>query len=725
MKSKTHIFMANLLIEDLKRGTLILPGIGNFAPASELRTAILKFPSAFRAGAVGPDFYPDMLFGQAVIHPEQSGKWLDLMFERLTYSIPDDYDKNLSFALGFMFHYAGDMFGHAYVNSYAGGWFPPYEEIIKDAEKAKIVARHLLVESYMDSKVPLWANMSVSPPIDFIRDTFYCNDAIGLAPDSMMNLSGKFTMLRNNVHDLLNTTAIGMTTQVTEYVQHWEKDVDNGILSWLEVWAKTARIFCGNNQNKIDMVQGYLENWIILNLTSMVGIPDFVGKVIKFIDELNILKPIKDYIKNIFKDFMIAIVKAITGESYTEIEDAIAQINCIFKDPKTYLDNGQLFSETNISAKLDLDFGNYGIECDTTKQSFHAVYQCINMGKLHLMSVFDLNKILRDRSATASEYASSTTLSAAKIRSLTVKTGCCLGAGTDNNVYIGIRYKGRIYEVLCDKPYYNDFEYGDEDTYDFIVPENVNLKKIDRITARMSGHTPGGGWKCDWIQIKDHNGNILLETKDNFWLSTGNTQLCDITRKNIPMAKTIPVDPKIMSFLYSLDGKGRDNSNPAKEKQWEIGFQFYTNQELYNSIYKPLFEKQVRSEPIASTFTRIEFHIGEIIDSATFVYNDGQRNKIGGYGGDMHEFCEIAPYEKIVGISYTKSIFDRRHVICQITVKLNNGREQRFSGRGVDNAPDKQLVELKAPEGQYIHSFKGDVDLCYMSALSIGETKPL
>lgn len=54
----------------------------------------------------------------------------------------------------------------------------------------------------------------------------------------------------------------------------------------------------------------------------------------------------------------------------------------------------------------------------------------------------------------------------------------------------------------------------------------------------------------------------------------------------------------------------------------------------------------------------------------------------------MHEFCEIAPYEKIVGISYTKSIFDRRHVICQITVKLNNGREQRFSGRGVDNAPD-------------------------------------
>ena len=587
MKSKTHIFMADLLIEDLKRGTLTLPGVGNFTPPIEVKTAILNYPSAFRAGAVGPDFYPDMLFGQAVIHPEQSGKWIDLMFKRLAYSIPTDYEKNLSFALGFMFHYAGDMFGHAYVNSYARGWFPPYEEIIKDTEKAKIVARHLLVESYMDSKVPKWADMSLAPPIEFIRDTFCCNEATGLATDSMVNLLHKFVTLRKNVHKTLNKKAIGMTPIVTDYVQRWEKDVDDGITSWLGVWANIATNFCKDDPNKIENAKGYLETFFMRNLTSMIGFPDYVGKFIEFIDKLDILKPIKDVLKNIFKDFMIAIVKVITGECYTKIEEAIQAMKRIFKDPKTYLDNGLLFSEKNISAKLDLDFGNYGIECDTTKQSFHAVYQCLNMGKLHLLSVDDLNKIV-STSQTSQGYVGSSTVAAAKIRSLTVKTARTFGAGTDNNIYIGMRYNGTIYEVLCDKPGYNDFEYGDEDSYDFIVPENIDLSKIDKITARMSGNTPGGDWKCSWIKIKDHKGNTLLETKNDFWLSTNNTKLCDFTRKyNIPL-RNIPVDPRIMSFLYSLDGKGTDNSNPAIKKQWEIGFEFYNDpilREKYSNRY--------------------------------------------------------------------------------------------------------------------------------------------
>jgi len=733
MKSKTHIFMANLLIEDLKGETLTLPGVGKFTPATEVKNAILHFPSAFRAGAVGPDFYPDMLFGQAVIHPEQSGKWLDLMFKRLSYSIPAEYEKNFSFALGFMFHYAGDMFGHTYVNAYAGGWFPPYEEIVKDTEKAKIVARHLLVESYMDSKVPLGSDMSLAPPIDFIRDTFYCNDAIKLdpdsiikpTPDSMINLPRKFTILRKDVHNTLNDALVGQMPLVTDYVQHWEKDIDNGIMSWLEVWAQTAKIFCNNNPGKIELSQGYLENWIIRNLTSMVGIPDFVGKFIEFMNELDILKPMKDYLKNYFKDFMIAIVKAITGKCYTNIEEVITETQRIFKDPKTYLDNGVLFSETNVSAKLDLDFGNYGIECDTTKQSFHAVYQCINMGKLHLLSAEDLNKII-SISATASKYAGSSTIPAAKIRFLTVKTGSSRGAGTNNNIYIGIQYNGIIYEVLCDIPGYDDFEYNHEDTYDFTIPENIDLSKIDKITARMSGDTWFGDWECDWIRIKDHSGSILLETTNGFWLSSGHTQLCDFSRKyNIPL-RNIPIDSKILSFLHSLDGKGTDNSNPAKEKQWEIGFQFYKDQILREKIFKPLFETKAEPGPNISTISRIDFHIGDIIDSVTFKYTDGHLDKFGGDGGGKHEYCEIASYEKIVGISFTNFRFDECDTISQITVKLSSGREQRFSGgRFVDNNQGKQSIEIKAPAGQYIYSFYGKQDHSFLNSLKIRETKSL
>ncbi len=587
MKSKTHIFMANLLIEDLRSGVLCLPGIGNFAPHPDVRSAILNHPSAFRAGSVGPDFYPDMVFGQAVIHPESSGKWLDLMFRRLAYSVPADYERNLSFALGFMFHYAGDMFGHAYVNSHAKGWFPPYDQIVRDPEKAKIVARHLLVESYMDQKVPPTANMSLQPPLEFIRDTFYCQEATGLAGDSSMNLPGKFRAFRESVHNALNSTTMGQLPLVTDYVQRWENDVDRGISTWLDAWARTAQTFCSDEPQKIEAATAYLKIWFIQNFTSMVGLPDFVSRVITFLDQLDLFKPLEQDLKNLFKDFMIAVAKAITGEAYTTLEDSARAIQRIFSDPKTYLDNGRLFDVLNMSATLDAEFGNYGVIHDTVRQSFHAVYQCLNMGKLHLLRVEDLNRIVGE-----ARYAGYSTVEAAKIRSVTVKTnGRWLSSpGTDNNVHIGIRYNGVTYEDLCDKPGYNDFECDDLDTYDFVIPENVNLSKVDAITARMSGNTLAGDWKCDWIKINDHTGEVLLQTTEGFWLSTGNTKHIPISRVMQVPVRSVPVDPKIMSFLHSLDGKGTDDSNPAREKPWEIGFHLYTDPRLRNSVFRPLFE---------------------------------------------------------------------------------------------------------------------------------------
>ena len=91
----------------------------------------------------------------------------------------------------------------------------------------------------------------------------------------------------------------------------------------------------------------------------------------------------------------------------------------------------------------------------------------------------------------------------------------------------------------------------------------------------------------------------------------------------------------------------------------------------------------------------------------------------------MYKSCEIAPYEKIVGISYTTIIYDNCKTIGKITLKFSNGREERFSGRRYNEFPNKKNVELKAPEGQYIYSFNGYVDKKYLSELSIKETKPL
>ncbi|OPZ87739.1 MAG: hypothetical protein BWY74_03326 [Firmicutes bacterium ADurb.Bin419] len=137
MKSKTHIYMANLIAGDLtKYGSLTLPGVGTFTPPADVIDAIKAYPGAFRVGAVGPDFYPDMLLGQTVIHAEDSGKWLSRLFAeygRLPSNAPDR-KKCYAYILGVMMHYAGDMYGHHYVNNWARGWW----EYSEDTEKLKI-----------------------------------------------------------------------------------------------------------------------------------------------------------------------------------------------------------------------------------------------------------------------------------------------------------------------------------------------------------------------------------------------------------------------------------------------------------------------------------------------------------------------------------------------------------------------------------------------------------
>jgi hypothetical protein len=599
--------MANLLINDLAANQLKLPGVGAFAPPSEVRSAVLNHPKAFRAGAVGPDFFPDMLLGQAVIHPEKSGKWLELMFDRLRYSPVAEREKNLSFALGYMFHYAGDMFGHAYVNSYANGWFPPYSEIASNPEKAKIVARHMLVETYMDMRVSASEDMSLSPPIPFVRDVFTCDAARRQmnefqAGDTLTNPLGKFLILRDDVHNKLLDAVIGEIVGVTDYVQHWEADVDGGIDSWLnDVWAQIAVIFTSGQSDSFAKTKAILENWLALKLTSMVGIPDFIAKVIDFIKDLNILKPHKEYLMNLFKDYLIAIAKAITGQVYTDIEQAISALQAVFKDPKTYLDNGVVFPDKNVSQKLDADFGNYGLESDTTAQTFQAVLQCLNMGKLCLIGSDNLDETVKKAGASSPSFGNFEYLPAAAVRLTTVKTktGSIFDFnGTNNNIYIGLKYGGKTYEVLCDKPNYDDFERGDCDTYSLNLPENVNLSDVSAITVRMSGAL-SDDWGCEFIEIKDSGGNVLFRTNGGFTLANGQRlELTNIQRAyNIPTSM-VHIDPAIISFLYSLDGKGLDSSNPATLTQWQLpapyNFPFYSDNALRSNVFKPLFDAPVR-----------------------------------------------------------------------------------------------------------------------------------
>ena len=42
----------------------------------EIVAALQAHPAYYNAGVVGPDGFPDLTFGQAVIHPVETGKWV-------------------------------------------------------------------------------------------------------------------------------------------------------------------------------------------------------------------------------------------------------------------------------------------------------------------------------------------------------------------------------------------------------------------------------------------------------------------------------------------------------------------------------------------------------------------------------------------------------------------------------------------------------------------------
>ena len=81
--------------------------------------------NVIRAGAVGPDGFPDMWTGQAFIHPN-TGPWLRHLWASAS---ADNSQPVWGFTYGYLVHCAGDVFAHDWVNSYAGRAFPSMLEV--------------------------------------------------------------------------------------------------------------------------------------------------------------------------------------------------------------------------------------------------------------------------------------------------------------------------------------------------------------------------------------------------------------------------------------------------------------------------------------------------------------------------------------------------------------------------------------------------------------------
>lgn len=147
----------------------------NYPVPGLVAEALWKFPEYFNAGVIGPDGFPDLTYGQSIIHPQETGQWLRYVLDRARAAQAEDESKYtktnklqiLAFAYGFLAHAAGDMWAHTLVNDFTGGVFPDYGKVLHNDSDLENALRHIIVEGYIKSATAgVDNNFMVRKPVD-------------------------------------------------------------------------------------------------------------------------------------------------------------------------------------------------------------------------------------------------------------------------------------------------------------------------------------------------------------------------------------------------------------------------------------------------------------------------------------------------------------------------------------------------------------------------------
>lgn len=159
----THETLANKAASEVTNNGVVHINNRDYVVPDDVVKALKKFPESYNGGVIGPDGFPDLVYGQETIHPKRTGDWLRLVFARAWQQKGTaDFQQNLAFAYGFLSHGAGDMWGHTFVNKYAQGVFPSVGDAFTDIfDPSKVIhgtnfdgvtnaARHMITEYYVN-----------------------------------------------------------------------------------------------------------------------------------------------------------------------------------------------------------------------------------------------------------------------------------------------------------------------------------------------------------------------------------------------------------------------------------------------------------------------------------------------------------------------------------------------------------------------------------------------
>ncbi|HSH80291.1 MAG TPA: hypothetical protein VLA19_17330 [Herpetosiphonaceae bacterium] len=154
-KPYTHNYTGDKAYQDVTDNGKVTINGREYAVDPAVVAALANHRPFYNAGVVGPDGFPDLTYGQSVIHPEGTGDWLRHVYNKAWEAQGDpsytatEKSQILAFAYGYLTHAAGDMWAHTLVNDFAREVFPAVGEILTDLEDAEVALRHIIVEGYI------------------------------------------------------------------------------------------------------------------------------------------------------------------------------------------------------------------------------------------------------------------------------------------------------------------------------------------------------------------------------------------------------------------------------------------------------------------------------------------------------------------------------------------------------------------------------------------------
>lgn len=492
-KTKTHGYSANLLLKDAKDGKLKIDGT-DYAMPAEYKTALEKYPQSFRAGVLGPDFYPDMLTGQSYIHPYDPdagvgvGDWLKLLVEGVNSMSPDSDERYnaLAFTLGMAVHYAGDMFGHDFINAFAGGAYPAYADAAHDVDKLYYIIRHMAEEYKMDTLIGnRLGETEVDAPDEFILSTWIYN---GSSPNAgpakiydkyggMMYQYIYLVEFRDTLHAFLEEYRGSLfLTPFVEIVGHWVDDLDIATKQLIATFDDLAHEFLIKSEDTSDvgLVTERLDDWI--NKYGLKATPfpdimvDFVNKLQELTDKFiaatgidKVTKTLKEFIYDLMEDAIYGIFNAMGFDykQYTELT----------KDPYYAL-------IANGGSRDDYyEFMTYMNLFETDAEAFDAFYNTLLMGKLILMGPESLNSFFK-KYGVFTIFNTPTTRVKMDSFDIIIHTKknekISHTYGTDDNVHLKVFNKDELLlDTILDKPGKNVFENNKTDVFNIALPKKI------------------------------------------------------------------------------------------------------------------------------------------------------------------------------------------------------------------------------------------------------------